>query len=723
MVDVSVAGEFDRLSRHLEIDDPAPEEQRRKDATDLSPSGLLTEIARLISIANPAIARAEALASAADPSVRGTVSKQLRALLFTSDDRFLRIKDYLRALARHINLIVADFSGLTITFATDYSAGSGLPTPIPWLRIFSAGPVDGALSAQAGFYLVILYSDDGQRAYLSLNQGTDSSTPKQVARQVEWARDVLSGLASESPLVDEITLQSSPPVANSARAKAYEAGNIGAVEYAFNGAGPPTDASFRSDLERMVRLQEELYLQSRIAAHTVAPPREHAMHVLLKWNPEGDGADTLKRHRATAAQRGAVWWGNGTSGSKTVAQDKLDRLAKQIAAGIETWVYFYKTGSAAATTEVWRARLKEATRSVDDVDDRLPDYDTGAGCNLFVLVEDFQQLLPGEVLTTLALFSSDPLTPVAPSSLKNQTTPMWVAHLEEDDADATTHLSVEGEFERLISETSWPGARLQEILDALLGEEPQVVFAGPPGTSKTHVALAIANYVTKRARGRLTLVQFHPSYGYESFVEGLRPVVRDGGIDFELVKGTVREVADKARLTKDTFVIVVDEMNRANLPRVLGELLFLFEYRDARIDLQYTKDFSLPANVVFIGTMNTADRSIRSLDAALRRRLAVFECLPDVKTLERWFMQHGKVNLVPDLLAGFQLLNATLESELDRHHTVGHTFFMRDQLHAHTLRAIWNRKLGPLIEEYFFDQPHLVAQFTIERFWPSVGSG
>src|SRR5262249_42889100 len=151
----------------------------------------------------------------------------------------------------------------------------------------------------------------------------------------------------------------------------------------------------------------------------------------------------------------------------------------------------------------------------------------------------------------------------------------------------------------------------------------------------------------------------------------------------------------------DYRVLVIDEMNRANLPKVFGELLFLLEYRDKPIDLQYSMGFRMPKKLLLIGTMNTADRSIRSIDVALRRRFDVFECAPNSEILSRYYM--SRLNDVPDLVTGFEALNEALRARLDRHHTIGHTFFMVDPMTPARLRHIWEHKIGPLIEEYFFD--------------------
>ncbi len=118
--------------------------------------------------------------------------------------------------------------------------------------------------------------------------------------------------------------------------------------------------------------------------------------------------------------------------------------------------------------------------------------------------------------------------------------------------------------------------------------------------------------------------------------------------------------------------------------------------------------------------MNTADRSIRSIDVALRRRFDVFELGPDPEILHKHYA-NGRPSL-PGLVDGFIRLNQALQSELDRHHTIGHTFFMREQMDASTLRQIWARRVYPLIEEFFFDQPELAKEFSVEKFWPAANA-
>lgn len=287
--------------------------------------------------------------------------------------------------------------------------------------------------------------------------------------------------------------------------------------------------------------------------------------------------------------------------------------------------------------------------------------------------------------------------------------------------DRTERAVVHGVLDHdwLTRQIYWNKDEVDDLVETLRTRLPQVILAGPPGTGKTYVAKRVAEYLTGGISDAVQIVQFHPSFAYEDFVEGLRPTATNGQVSFDVVEGKLIKIADKARTVGHPVVLVIDEINRANLPSVFGELLYLLEYRGEEIQLLHRERFSLPENLYIIGTMNTADRSIRSVDTALRRRFDIFDCPPRAEILERYYDREENLSEVEDLVDGFQLLNDKLSSYIDHHHTVGHSFFMRSTYTANDLRRTWHRQILPLIGEYFFDQPALVHEFAFDELWQS----
>ena len=211
------------------------------------------------------------------------------------------------------------------------------------------------------------------------------------------------------------------------------------------------------------------------------------------------------------------------------------------------------------------------------------------------------------------------------------------------------------DLQDLATELHLPVEFLEEI-NALLEDKKQVIFQGPPGTGKTYVAQKLAEHWAE-SDSNVMLVQFHPSYAYEDFVQGFRPKTADGGqVTFELRDGPLREIARRAAADSNgKYYLIIDEINRGNIAKVFGELYFLLEYRDKPMRLQYSDEpFSLPPNLYIIGTMNTADRSIALVDLALRRRFYFVEFHPNEEPikdlLRRWLTKHGQDTRVADLV-------------------------------------------------------------------------
>ena len=270
------------------------------------------------------------------------------------------------------------------------------------------------------------------------------------------------------------------------------------------------------------------------------------------------------------------------------------------------------------------------------------------------------------------------------------------------------------------------------------------ILYGPPATGKTYsttkkcVEICDGKQIEKltgevrnrfddlRAREkRIEFVTFHQSYGYEEFVEGLRPVVdksdskknadlsklaesspgaTHGGFRLEVVDGVLKRIAKRARGDEDgkPYVLVIDEINRANISKVLGELVTLLEEdkrdggeNEVSVTLPYSgKPFTLPSNLYILGTMNTADRSIALLDTALRRRFDFKEMPPRLSTLVT-------VEGV-DLKAVLGAINKRLEYLSDRDHLIGHAWFIKCRS-KEEIDGVMRSKIIPLLAEYFYD--------------------
>ena len=290
----------------------------------------------------------------------------------------------------------------------------------------------------------------------------------------------------------------------------------------------------------------------------------------------------------------------------------------------------------------------------------------------------------------------------------------------EDDETAT---KVPQSLDELASELMWEPDRLRMIIHGL-EDKGQVIFQGPPGTGKTFVARRIAQWYREQG-GDYRIVQFHPSYTYEDFVEGFRPArASDGQVGYDLVPGPLRNMAEQAQANPDaTFILVIDEINRGNVAKVLGELYFLLEYRDEAVNLQYSREpFRLPKNLWLIGTMNTTDRSIALVDAALRRRFYFFGFYPDEPPIEgllrRWLEKDNN----PDALWVADLVDAANRKLGDRHLGIGPSHFMKNDppLDESRVRFIWEQAVIPYIEEQYFGDEARLKEFGYDRLMADI---
>ena len=263
------------------------------------------------------------------------------------------------------------------------------------------------------------------------------------------------------------------------------------------------------------------------------------------------------------------------------------------------------------------------------------------------------------------------------------------------------------------------------------------ILYGPPGTGKTYNSIKYAvdtvdedfnqdgskkfeNYVERfndlKTSGQIAFTTFHQSYGYEEFIEGIKPFLGKRGVrrgrsdlNYKISDGVFKEFCNKAASDRSNkYVFIIDEINRGNISKIFGELITLIE--DSKrageneamsVTLPYSQEeFSVPENVYILGTMNTADRSIALMDTALRRRFEFIEMMPKEKLLD---IAIDNVNVKQMLKA----MNQRIEVLYDREHTLGHAFFMplknKEKETINQLASIFKNKIIPLLQEYFYE--------------------
>ena len=254
-------------------------------------------------------------------------------------------------------------------------------------------------------------------------------------------------------------------------------------------------------------------------------------------------------------------------------------------------------------------------------------------------------------------------------------------------------------------------------LTELLEAKYNVILQGAPGVGKTFAAKRLAySIMGQKDTSRVAMVQFHQSYSYEDFIQGYRPS-KDG---FELENGTFYKFCKEAEEDNERpYFFIIDEINRGNLSKILGELMMLIEKdkRGEKIKLLYSNEwFTVPQNVRIIGMMNTADRSLALMDYALRRRFAFFDFAPAFSSegFKNYLAEKNSQKL-ESLITAVESLNNTISSDesLGDGFRIGHSYFCTDdEVTDEWLKSVVEYEVIPLIKEYWFDEPTKVRDWS-----------
>lgn len=291
---------------------------------------------------------------------------------------------------------------------------------------------------------------------------------------------------------------------------------------------------------------------------------------------------------------------------------------------------------------------------------------------------------------------------------------------------------------RMMLAASVESSTTKNAFDMLQTGNHALILYGPPGTGKTFEAKRIAEQMLgldgqgmqARQFGKLTpasaaqdgcweLVQFHPSYTYQDFMGGIQPALKGDTLNYTLNPGVFLRFCEAAKISQKRFVLIIDEINRADLSAVFGELLYALEYRGQTVQVTHFGPFQIPENVYIIGTMNTADKSLTTFDLALRRRFTFMKLPPDLECLMEWGDATGfRRDEMAALIKRGKILNDYLTQsqegpKLPADFAIGQAYFMKvvdfcpleadgegRSLTPFALEQLWDYHLEPLIEEY-----------------------
>ncbi len=327
-----------------------------------------------------------------------------------------------------------------------------------------------------------------------------------------------------------------------------------------------------------------------------------------------------------------------------------------------------------------------------------------ADTNYSLNIEDYQKLI--NLLNKVILELNSEISRFSKPALKNEHLfalfAYWLAKIKKYDFNKNNKISLE----EIANILNYKIHNIQTIVTTLKRKK-QIILQGSSGTGKTFIAENIAKYLIGGTDGFYDIIQFHPAYTYEDFIQGIRPQTNNGKLEYNLVPGRFLEFCRKAEACNDNCILIIDEINRANLASVFGELMYLLEYRYREIDLAGSREkFKIPNNVYIIGTMNTADRSIALVDFALRRRFAFIAVKPNYDVIRRFHKKNNQIQ-IESLITVLEDINQEIN---DSNYSLGISYFLIEDLSSE-IENIWIMEIEPYLEEYFYNSLEQVDQF------------